>query len=142
MILTTHAIAGAAVACAVPNYPVAGFALGFASHFVLDAIPHWDYKLTSYSEDQNNPMNNDMTLDKKFIFDFAKICLDVFVGFACVFALSGFLNPIYTLPLFAGAVGGVLPDALQFVYFKWRHEPLVALQKFHLRVHFDKHSKN
>ena len=34
-----------------------------------------------------------------------------------------------------GAIAGMLPDALQFAYFKWRHEPLVSLQKFHNWVH-------
>jgi hypothetical protein len=39
MILTTHAVVGAALASFVPSHPVTAFAMGFASHFVLDAIP-------------------------------------------------------------------------------------------------------
>jgi hypothetical protein len=53
MILCTHAVVGAALASFVPSHPAAAFAIGFASHFVLDAIPHWDYSIKSRSI---NPM--------------------------------------------------------------------------------------
>jgi len=39
MILSTHAIVGAAIASFLPSHPTTAFVLGFASHFVLDAIP-------------------------------------------------------------------------------------------------------
>jgi hypothetical protein len=42
MILSTHAIVGAAIASFLPSHPTIAFVLGFGSHFVLDAIPHWD----------------------------------------------------------------------------------------------------
>jgi hypothetical protein len=35
MILTTHAITGAAVASVFPNNPALGFVAGFASHFFV-----------------------------------------------------------------------------------------------------------
>src|SRR5258708_36388904 len=47
MILMTHAIVGASIASFMPSHPVAAAALGFASHFALDAIPHWDYPIRS-----------------------------------------------------------------------------------------------
>jgi hypothetical protein len=49
MILTTHAVVGAALATFLPSHPVIAFAVGFASHFVLDAIPHVDYPIKSRS---------------------------------------------------------------------------------------------
>jgi hypothetical protein len=49
MILTTHAVVGAALASFVPSHPATAFVLGFASHFVLDAIPHVDYPIKSRS---------------------------------------------------------------------------------------------
>ena len=45
MILTTHAIVGAALASFLPSHPIAAFVAGFASHFALDAIPHVDYPI-------------------------------------------------------------------------------------------------
>jgi hypothetical protein len=49
MILSTHAIVGGALASLFPSHPVVIIAAGFASHFAIDAIPHWDYKLRSIS---------------------------------------------------------------------------------------------
>jgi hypothetical protein len=44
MILSTHAVVGAALASFVPSHPFAAFMIGFASHFALDTIRrpfHW-----------------------------------------------------------------------------------------------------
>ena len=49
MILSTHAVVGAALASFVPSHPLAALVIGFASHFALDAIPHWDYPIKSRS---------------------------------------------------------------------------------------------
>jgi len=49
MILSTHAIVGAALASFLPSHPAAAFVAGFASHFALDAIPHVDYLIKSRS---------------------------------------------------------------------------------------------
>ena len=40
MLLTNHVLSGALIG-AVVRRPVPAFLLGVASHFVLDAIPHW-----------------------------------------------------------------------------------------------------
>jgi hypothetical protein len=45
MILSTHAIVGGAIASLFPSHLVLVVAAGFASHFAIDAIPHWDYPL-------------------------------------------------------------------------------------------------
>jgi hypothetical protein len=49
MILSTRAIVGGALASVFPSHPVVVIAAGFASHFAIDAIPHWDYPLRSIS---------------------------------------------------------------------------------------------
>ena len=43
--LMTHAIVGAAIVGLVPAHPLLGLSLAFASHFILDALPHWDYPI-------------------------------------------------------------------------------------------------
>ena len=43
MLLISHAAAGAAVASVIPN-PVFYIPISFASHFVLDAVPHYHLK--------------------------------------------------------------------------------------------------
>jgi hypothetical protein len=40
MLVTNHVLSGAAIGAAVSR-PVSAFALGVASHFALDAAPHW-----------------------------------------------------------------------------------------------------
>lgn len=136
MVLTTHAITGAAIASIIPTHPVLGFVLGFVSHFVLDSIPHWDYKLLSSSKDEKNPMNNDMVINKNFITDLFRIGLDFSFGLILVYLFFGMSESRdFLIALCAGAIGGVLPDALQFVYFKFRHEPIYSLQKFHIWIH-------
>ncbi len=142
MTLTTHAVVGAAIATSMPNHPVIGFTLAFASHFVLDAIPHWDYKLSSQKTDNVNRLNDDMIIDRNFFIDLLKIGIDMSCGILLVLFLFTLYNPhLFWIPMI-GAAGAVLPDALQFAYFKWRHQPLIALQRFHLGIHakrnFDK----
>ena len=77
MTLTTHAVVGAAIATSMPNHPVIGFTLAFASHFVLDAIPHWDYKLSSQKTDNVNSLNDYMIIDRNFFIDLLKIGIDM-----------------------------------------------------------------
>ncbi len=145
MILATHVIAGAAIGRLTEN-PLLAFALGLASHLVLDAIPHWQYELKSkiYSD---NVTEEDMALGGKFIGDIARLGLDFFSGiFISILAFAGwngFTNP--PAALVAGIAGGVLPDALQFAFWKFKHEPLTSIQKFHSWIHanwdFDYKSK-
>ncbi len=40
MLVTNHVLSGALLGAASPG-PVSGFMAGFASHFLLDAVPHW-----------------------------------------------------------------------------------------------------
>jgi hypothetical protein len=135
MTLTTHAIVGAAVAQFFPGHPVAAFVAGFLSHLCLDSLPHRDYDLVSLKKDNRNRLKDGFIYNKLFAFDLAKILLDFAIGLALVYAvylyLAGPTIWIYTL---AGVIGGVLPDALQFVYFNFRREPLTSLQKFHTKI--------
>lgn len=142
MTLGTHAAFGILAASVFPNDPLAAFSTGFISHFLLDTIPHWDYKLSSLRTDLNNPLETDMELGRSFFYDLMKIGTDVFVGVVVGSLLFYFLGGFnFWAPVF-GAAGAVLPDFLQFVYMKWKHEPLISLQKFHLAVHAKRHIEN
>jgi len=37
--------------------------------------------------------------------------------------------------ILAGACAGMLPDALQFAYMRFPHQPLTAIQRFHEWIH-------
>lgn len=40
MLITNHVVSGAIVGAVAPG-PVSAFAVGLASHFALDSVPHW-----------------------------------------------------------------------------------------------------
>ena len=127
MILTTHAIVGGAVASLFPSHPVLVAGLAFASHFVIDAIPHWDYPLHSISV-KPGADNRALKLDRALIVDLASIGFDACAGLALalwLFATPGTLGVIAL-----GALAGMLPDPLQFLHNLYPHQPLASLQRF------------
>ena len=137
MILATHSIVGATVANIFPGNPLLGFTLGFASHFLVDAIPHWHYPLATITDDKETgkALDKDMVINEHFVADLLKIGVDAMLG---ILVASLFLNvsqPYFLSSTLVGAAGGMLPDALQFLYWKWRHQPLLSLQRFHLWIH-------
>lgn len=134
MTLGTHAVVGGSLAAMVPGHPVMAFTLGFLSHFLLDSIPHYDYKILSIQKEEGNKLNTDMKLGKLFVLDLFRIGLDAFIGLAL---LAFFFNGTEAFPytILIGAFAAMLPDALQFAYFKIRKEPLNSLQRFHLFIH-------
>lgn len=136
MTLTTHSVVGALFgAVAAHNVPLA-LAGGFASHFLLDAIPHWDYRLGSAWHDEANPMNNDIDVSAPaFVLDLAKIGFDAILGLGIIYALFRGDDPRILFAALLAGVCAMAPDPLQFVYTKFRREPLVSLQRFHLFMH-------
>lgn len=119
----------------VPRHPVVGLFLAFASHFVLDAIPHWDYHLGSYEYNKKEPLKSVIHLNKKFLGDLVKIGLDGTWGL--IFAIILFSGPPaggwFLIAL--GAISAMLPDFLQFVYLQIRREPFIILQRLHIWTH-------
>jgi hypothetical protein len=106
-------------------------AVGFASHFVIDAIPHWDYRLRSISVARGT--RNQVRLTPALARDVALIGFDAIVGLAL--AIGIFATPSTIVAVLAGAVGAMLPDPLQFVHTLYPHEPLASLQRFHRWMH-------
>ncbi len=137
MTLTTHGIVGTAVARVFAWHPVSAFFMAFLSHYLIDALPHWDYDLKSARRDENNHLNNDIVLNKDFVLDFIKIAFDVFFGLFLSFIIFQPIGNEQILVIVLGVIGGVLPDFLQFMYFKFRRQPFIALQKFHHWCHTD-----
>jgi hypothetical protein len=132
MILSTHAIVGGAIASLFPSHPALAVLAGFASHFAIDAIPHWDYPLQSISVG-NGADNRRLKIGAALIGDLALIGLDACAGLAL--SLFLFATPATALIIALGAIAGMLPDALQFVYSVYQREPLKSLQRFHSWIH-------
>jgi hypothetical protein len=131
LILSTHAIVGAAIATLMPDHPGLAFLSGMASHFLIDAIPHWDYPLRSISVTRDpSPA---LTLNWSLLHDLGLIGLDVFVGLAV--ALWLYASPTAATAVLLGALGAILPDPLQLAHKLWPREPLRTLQRFHSWIH-------
>ncbi len=135
MTLATHAIVGAAFAQFFPTHPIAAFLAGFGSHLAIDSLPHWDYEILSIIKDEKRPLETDMTFGKYFFKDCLRMASDTLIGMALVILI--FYYFFHSVPLgitLLGAIAGILPDPLQFVYWKTRSPLLLPLQKFHVWV--------
>jgi hypothetical protein len=137
MILSTHAVVGAALASFVPSHPFAAFVIGFASHFALDAIPHWDYPIKSRLV--NPKIAAPMVFDRALLQDALTIGLDAAFGIAVALLLFGSPTNFWTILL--GSVGAILPDPLRVVHARLPHEPLRTLQRFHRWAHTNERIK-
>ncbi|KKW35846.1 hypothetical protein A2852_02615 [Candidatus Adlerbacteria bacterium RIFCSPHIGHO2_01_FULL_54_23] len=138
MTLTTHALVGTAAAALFPAQPYLAFSAAFASHFAIDAIPHWDYGkwlLRSIVEDKVNPLATDMIIGKDFMRDLIVIGADAALGVAAsLFIFSFWLFAVPPEIVLIGVVAGILPDPLQFVYYKTRWFIFEPLQRFHIWI--------
>ena len=138
MTLSTHAVVGATSAALFPSHPITAFIAGFLSHFILDAIPHWDYKiLSAYANPDMALSKKSAMADKYFMLDLLRTGSDAFIGLSVVFLIW---YPAFSAEwriLLLGAIGGMFPDFLQFVYARFPHQPMTAIQRFHNFIHAD-----
>lgn len=135
MVLTPHAIVGATITSFFKLNPFTAFVAGFLSHFFIDLIPHWDYRLKSARLDEACPINNDVVIGSDFYIDLVKTGFDASLGLALSLVLFTVGGGISLWPIVFGAIGGIAPDALQFAYMKYRREPLLSLQRTHILFH-------
>ena len=132
MILSTHAVVGGAIASLFPSDPLLAAVAGFASHFAIDAIPHWDYPLRSISVGKGSD-NRRLTLNRAVTIDLICIGVDACAGLALATWL--FATPASAWVIALGAIAAMVPDPLQFVHSIHPREPLVSLQRFHGWIH-------
>ncbi len=135
MTLTTHGVTGALIVASMPLYPAVGLTLAFGSHFLLDALPHWDYKILSLDKVEAKKGVVVMTGGRNFFLDLFRIGTDGFLGLALTVSISLFFyNSVLGL-LIVGALVAMLPDFLQFVFGRFKFEFLRPLQNFHSNIH-------
>lgn len=138
MILTSHAIVGAAVARLFPKYPLVGFFAAVASHIALDAIPHWEYPLRSRLTDPQEAQNfrkRKLSYNIRAIaIDLASVGFDLIcgAGLAVLFFAHDWHSFFITM---IGAIGGVLPDPLEVLYLMTKSKLLVPLETIHRSLH-------
>jgi hypothetical protein len=132
MILSTHAVVGAAIASLIPGHPALAFVSGMVSHFVIDAIPHWDYPLHSISITAGTRCRA-VTLNWWLLGDLGFIALDACVGLTVAIWL--YASPASISAVLLGALGAILPDPLQFAQKVYPCAPLRILHRFHVWIH-------
>ena len=102
MTLFVHIIFGAIWGVAAPNF-LAALSLGFITHYLLDSIPHWEYKVDG--------LKNGRAWEA--LRDLIKVALDIAAGVILIFYLTK-NSPLQPF-VFWGALGGLLPDGLVFL---------------------------
>ena len=107
-------------------------AAGFASHFAIDAIPHWDYPLRSISVGKGAD-NRRLKVNRAVMIDLISIAVDSCAGLALAIWL--FATPASAWVIALGAVSAMVPDPLKFVHSIYPLEPLVSLQRLHGWIH-------
>jgi hypothetical protein len=136
MTLATHIVIGAVVARPLMAFnPIFAFLAALASHYLSDAIPHWDYNLNSIA-DRDEDLKKHWDLTRSSLSrDLAHTALDAFLGAAFIFTLF----PPTSLDIFLWAVatimGAVLPDFLQGLYMFRRPPWMHPIQSFHNIMH-------
>jgi hypothetical protein len=90
MLVTNHVLSGAVIGAAARR-PIPAFFLGVASHFVLDATPHW----------------GKFGVGRRF---FLVAVPDGLVGLAAMWIMTTIAPPNRRAAVFAGMAGAALPD--------------------------------
>lgn len=115
MLLTNHVLSGALIG-ALARRPLAAFAAGVASHFVLDAVPHW----------------GQWGSRRRFL---RAAVPDGLVSLAAMGAIAVLSPADRRLAVVAGMSGAALPDIEKptMLWFGWSPFPR-AVDRFHNRI--------
>jgi hypothetical protein len=115
MLLTNHVLSGALIGALVRR-PRPAFAVGVASHFVLDAMPHW-----GQWESQRQ---------------FLRVAVpDGLISLATMAAFAAISPPDLRLAVVSGMAGAALPDLDKptTLWFGWSPFP-GPVDRFHSRI--------
>ncbi|MFH0906810.1 MAG: hypothetical protein ABIC36_03325 [bacterium] len=120
MVILPHMLAGAVVGARSRNIATA-FIFSIIVHFLIDALPHWDYL-------SKIDISSSIHILKIFI-DFVLGC--VLVWFLC---RSHPRRLFILIAIFAA----LLPDCLEIIYYNFNVEWLGGLSWFHNLMHYSK----
>lgn len=136
MILTPHAVVGAAIANMFPDNPALGFTLAFVSHYALDILPHTDYSINNFLHKESKTVKS-IFQDAGASLHFLFIVFDFI--FAVIFCILFFVrNEKSAIITLLGLLGGILPDFFQFLYYKYKNQPWIFFQMLHDKIHHTK----
>ncbi len=108
MLETPHVVVGAAIASKIPN-PWIALPLAFASHFILDKVPHWNPHL-------NTELKKYGTVSLKSTWIIAiDVALSLIIGLSMATTKLPDTNHFWLILM--GGLFGVLPDIIEGPYF-------------------------
>ncbi len=126
MILTSHAIVGAALS-KITGFIPGAFFIGMASHYLTDAIPHYDYIEQDFVENPRSAKSRKML---------RLIMLDGLAGLAASLLLFPPQTYADFVKLFFAVAGAMLPDALQGIQLYFPNRITLQSNNFHHFMHF------
>jgi len=108
MLETPHVAVGAAIASKIPN-PLIAVPLAFASHFVLDAVPHWNPHIVTETKKYGMPTKKSVVV----------IVIDstLALAFGSFVAYQALPNTGHAITILAASLASVLPDLAESPYF-------------------------
>lgn len=138
MTLTTHIIIAAAAAQPFAEFhPAVIFTVALASHYLSDAIPHWDYSILSFPDKSMDDVHKRRWNFgiRTFWIDILRIGTDFFIGSTILWLILRPAIPAEWLTVLLIFAGGALPDFLQGVYYTRHADFLKPLHVFHDFMH-------
>lgn len=116
MLLTSHIIISGLIGAKTGNYFLAA-AAGLISHYVLDAIPHWDGYLDKEFQAKAEA-DKGFIRNKFFRKEIAKVAADFSLGLIIFYIFFGrHLDYGSAALALTGIFFGILPDPLQLLYW-------------------------
>lgn len=131
MLSISHALTGAFIAVKIGN-PILAIPLIILSHYVEDAIPHWDVG-TGLTKGVKSPA---LALKHEYL-DLAFTIILVLAYFPLPSHLPSTIYDLLKLPQIWGSFLSLLPDFLEAPrnFFKWEPAWLTPLNRFHHSFH-------
>lgn len=111
MLETPHVAVGAAIASKIPN-PFIAIPLSFASHFILDKIPHWNPHIITETKKFGHPT------EKSTNIIIADSAIALMLGSAI--AYRSLPNTTMAISIMLCSFASVLPDLIEFPYFYFK----------------------
>lgn len=125
MLETPHVFVGVAIATAIPN-PLIAIPLSFASHFVLEMIPHWNPHLNTETEKFGSPTKKTTAI--------TAVDATIALVSGSFFAYKALPDVSQTITILACSFAAVLPDVMEGPYF-FLHKKSNWIKKW---IHFQK----
>jgi hypothetical protein len=111
MLETPHVAVGAAIASKIPN-PFIAIPLAFASHFLIDKLPHWNPHIVTETKKYGQPTSKSTAI----------IIADCTIGFilGSTIAYQALPDVNKAITIMLASFASILPDLIEFPYFYFK----------------------